>query len=159
MTIICYFTEQVTLVRRSTVLNLPFQLVFPGGSDWQWQKLPRYGINYGRKKVLHYKPLDHWGNKCRYCFLRRKKVTSVSSIHRFLLPLKLLQKWGTLLRAQGHYSQHLISFVTYEWTHEARVLDYTRLDRLARDKHSSLLDPFKFQTKMKCCGYELRSCD
>ncbi len=32
VTIIYYFTDQVTLVRRSTVQNLPFQLVFLGGS-------------------------------------------------------------------------------------------------------------------------------
>jgi hypothetical protein len=158
VTTIYYFTQQVTLVRRSTVQNLPFQLVFLGGSGWQWQ------TDYGTElitavKSLHYRPLDHWGNKCHYCFLRRKKVTSVSSIHRFLLPLKLLQKWCILLWAQGIYSQHFISFVTYQWSHEARVLHYTRLDRLARDKHSSLLVPFKFQRKMKCCGYELRSCD
>jgi hypothetical protein len=34
------------------------------------------------------------------------------------------------------------TFVTYEWAQKARVLQYTRLERLARDKHSILLGPF-----------------
>ncbi len=42
----------------------------------------------------------------------------------------------------GSYSQHFIFFVTCEWVQQARVLQYTRLERLARDKHSSLLGPF-----------------
>jgi hypothetical protein len=29
--------------------------------------------------------------------------------------------------------------VIYDWAQQARVLNYTRLERLARDKHSSLL--------------------
>ncbi len=48
----------------------------------------------------------------------------------------------TPYRAQGAYSQHFIFFVTYHWAQKARVLHYTRLERLARGKHSSLLDPF-----------------
>jgi hypothetical protein len=31
------------------------------------------------------------------------------------------------------------------------VLDYTRLDGLARDKHFSLLGPFVSYKEMKCC--------
>ncbi len=37
------------------------------------------------------------------------------------------------------YLQHFIFFVAYEWAQQARVLDYTRLERLACDKNSSLL--------------------
>ncbi len=33
------------------------------------------------------------------------------------------------------------------------MLDYTRLDGLARDKHSSLLGPFVSYKEMKCCEY------
>jgi len=33
------------------------------------------------------------------------------------------------------------------------VLDYTRLDELARDKHFSLLGPFVIYKEMKCCEY------
>jgi hypothetical protein len=40
------------------------------------------------------------------------------------------------------YSQHLIFFVTYECAKKARVLHYTRLQRLATDKHSNLSVPF-----------------
>jgi len=36
-------------------------------------------------------------------------------------------------------SQHLIFFVTYKWVQKAKVLYYTWLERLARDKHCSLL--------------------
>jgi hypothetical protein len=34
-----------------------------------------------------------------------------------------------------------IFFVTYQWAQEARVLQYTRLERQAKGKHSSLLGP------------------
>ncbi len=37
------------------------------------------------------------------------------------------------------YSQDFIFSITYVWAHVARVLHYTRLEWLARDKHSSLL--------------------
>jgi hypothetical protein len=40
------------------------------------------------------------------------------------------------------HSQHFICFVTYEWIKEARVLQYTTLERLAREKRSSLFGPF-----------------
>jgi hypothetical protein len=43
---------------------------------------------------------------------------------------------------QEPYSQHFVFFVTYEWTWQARVLQKTTLERLAREKHSSLLEPF-----------------
>ncbi len=42
----------------------------------------------------------------------------------------------------GAYSQHFVFFVTNHWTQKARVLHYTSLERLARDKHSNLLNPF-----------------
>jgi hypothetical protein len=43
---------------------------------------------------------------------------------------------------QGQYSQHFIFFVTYEWAHHARLLHFNKLEKLVRDMHSSLLDPF-----------------
>jgi hypothetical protein len=39
-------------------------------------------------------------------------------------------------------SQHFIFFVSYEWAQEESVLYYTKLERVARDKHSSLLGQF-----------------
>jgi hypothetical protein len=33
-------------------------------------------------------------------------------------------------------------FVTYEWAQQARVLHFTRLERLVRDKYSISLGPF-----------------
>jgi hypothetical protein len=42
----------------------------------------------------------------------------------------------------GTYSQHFIFFVTYDWAQQARMLDYTWLEKLARDEHSSFLGPF-----------------
>jgi len=39
-------------------------------------------------------------------------------------------------------SQHFILFVTYESVQLARVVYYTRLERFANDKNSSLLVPF-----------------
>ncbi len=43
------------------------------------------------------------------------------------------------LKSGLYYPQHFIFPVTYEWAHVARVLHYTRLERLVRIKHSSLL--------------------
>jgi hypothetical protein len=40
------------------------------------------------------------------------------------------------------FSQRFIFFITYEWYQYARVLNYTKLERLASDKHFSLLGPF-----------------
>jgi len=44
---------------------------------------------------------------------------------------------------QGRYSQHFIFFGTFKWAHSARALHYNRQEVLARDKHSSVLGPFK----------------
>jgi hypothetical protein len=44
-----------------------------------------------------------------------------------------------LVMNQGPYLQHLIFFVTFVSAQYVRVLHYTRLDRLAMVKHSSLL--------------------
>jgi len=41
----------------------------------------------------------------------------------------------------GPYSQHFIFFVTYDRTNKI-VLHYAKLERIARDKHSSLLGQF-----------------
>jgi hypothetical protein len=38
-------------------------------------------------------------------------------------------------------SQHFIFFVTYKWAQKARMLRYPLLERLAWDKHFSLLYP------------------
>jgi hypothetical protein len=43
---------------------------------------------------------------------------------------------------QGPYSQHFIFYATFQWAQKGRPLHYTRLERLARDQHSILLDPF-----------------
>jgi hypothetical protein len=40
------------------------------------------------------------------------------------------------------YSQHFIFFVAYKWAQQARVYNYTRLERLSSDKNSSLLGQF-----------------
>jgi hypothetical protein len=42
---------------------------------------------------------------------------------------------------QWSYSQCFIFFVTYEFA-KRQVLDYTRLERLSTDKHSSLMGTF-----------------
>ncbi len=43
---------------------------------------------------------------------------------------------------QGSYSQQFIFFITFKWAQKARVLQYTMLERLFKEKHSSLLSPF-----------------
>jgi hypothetical protein len=76
-------------------------------------------------------------NICRIRIYRLNSETrkeSRPSIHPFLK-----HKMNMLL---GPYSQHFIFFVTYEWAEQARVLYCTKLEGLARDKHSSKLGPF-----------------
>jgi hypothetical protein len=46
------------------------------------------------------------------------------------------------IASQGSYSKHFIFFVTCAWAQKVRVFYYTKLERLTRDKDSSLLDPF-----------------
>jgi hypothetical protein len=43
--------------------------------------------------------------------------------------------------SQGLCSKHYMFFITYKWAQWARVLHYTRLERFATDKRSSLLGP------------------
>jgi hypothetical protein len=43
---------------------------------------------------------------------------------------------------QQPYSEHIVFFVTYKWTLQAKSLHFSRLDRLAMDKRSGLLGPF-----------------
>jgi hypothetical protein len=40
------------------------------------------------------------------------------------------------------YTQHFISFVTYQWAQKATVVHYIRLENLYCDKNSSLLEEF-----------------
>jgi hypothetical protein len=51
------------------------------------------------------------------------------------------------------YSQNFIIIIINELAQKTRVLPYTRLEMLARDKHSSVLGPIIVTKKMKCCEY------
>jgi hypothetical protein len=46
------------------------------------------------------------------------------------------------LKKQRPYSQNFIFFVAYKWAQYASVLHYTRVERLASLKYSSLWGPF-----------------
>jgi hypothetical protein len=46
------------------------------------------------------------------------------------------------MRLEGPNSEHFIFFATYEWSHKARVLHYTRLERLDMGKQYSLMGQF-----------------
>ena len=70
--------------------------------------------------------------------LEWKRLTVTNTLAYYDTELIMTVKMFTL---QGPYSQ-LIFFVTFEWALYVTVLLRTRLERLARDKHSSLLDPF-----------------
>jgi hypothetical protein len=50
------------------------------------------------------------------------------------------------------YGHHYSFFVTYEWAKYARVLQYARLEILAKDKHFRLLVPFISNQKIKYCA-------
>ncbi len=52
---------------------------------------------------------------------------------------------------QGPHSEHFIVLITYELAQQARVLHYNGLERLAEDKHSSLMGPFVSYEEMKSC--------
>jgi hypothetical protein len=47
-----------------------------------------------------------------------------------------------MIQAPGSIFTTLHFFGAYEWAPQAGVLYYTILERLAKDKHSSLLQPF-----------------
>ncbi len=50
---------------------------------------------------------------------------------------------------QHLYLQNLVFFINQELVKKVRVLNYTQLERLARDKHSSLLVPIvNMRTKL-----------
>jgi hypothetical protein len=49
----------------------------------------------------------------------------------------------------GPYSQQFIFFATYEMAQLARVLHYSWLEMLVREKHSSLLDSLISYAKNK----------
>ncbi len=58
-----------------------------------------------------------------------------------------------IIANQWLYSQHFIFFVTYEFAKKL-VLDCTRLERLSRDKHSSVMGAFVSYKKMKCGEFD-----
>ncbi len=63
--------------------------------------------------------------------------------HSSLLGLFVIYKENRIVNTpQWPYSQYFIFFITYESAHSAIVLGNTRLEMLARDKHSSLSGPF-----------------
>jgi hypothetical protein len=71
--------------------------------------------------------------------LNRSKchLVKVSYCQTVMLPTTASLKCHNL-SMPGAYSQHLIFFVTYEWTQQARVSYYIRMEGLAMDKHSNL---------------------
>ncbi len=79
------------------------------------------------KPVIHYTMLER---------LARDKQSSL------LGPFESKEEIEVLwMRHLKPYSQCFIFFPTYEWAQQASV--FTKMERLARDKHSSLLGPFK----------------
>jgi hypothetical protein len=62
---------------------------------------------------------------------------------------------------RGRIHNSLFSSQLMKWPNEpecARMLHYLRLEMLARDKHSSLLDPFKGYTKNEVLRISNRKC-
>ncbi len=52
-----------------------------------------------------------------------------------------VQCWEIAVRNQRPYSRHFIFFITYELAQQPRVLHYSWLEILVREKHSSFLEP------------------
>jgi hypothetical protein len=70
--------------------------------------------------------------------LQHSKYWSLTSLMFAGKARSLLLEWSPLM-----HSSPFILFVTYAQAYQARVLQYNRLDWLARDKHPSLLGPFE----------------
>jgi hypothetical protein len=66
----------------------------------------------------------------------------------------LQRKWSVVNVDLGEYLQNFIFFVSYKWAQSARVLYYSRFEKLARYKHSSLMGPFTSLEQMQCFEYE-----
>jgi hypothetical protein len=49
---------------------------------------------------------------------------------------------GSLILLPTSYSQYFIFSMAYEWAQQDRVLQYSRQESLAREKHTSFLGPF-----------------
>jgi hypothetical protein len=84
-------------------------------------------------RVLHYSRLEILG-----------KDTHPNLLDPFTSYAKNEVLWNALL---GLYSQHFLFFVTYELAQQERVLHYSRMEILGKDKHPSLLDPFASYAK------------
>jgi hypothetical protein len=53
-----------------------------------------------------------------------------------------MRKWSVVYKTPGPYSQQFNLFVTYKLTQKARALNYSWLEKLVREEHSSLLEQF-----------------
>ena len=72
-------------------------------------------------------------------------VTTVEIVSLLITSAVTLAQEGKILKLIGKlgpYSQCFIFFVNYEWANQARVFHYPGLERLVRDKRSSLLGSF-----------------
>ncbi len=56
-----------------------------------------------------------------------------------------------LARNSGPYSHYFIFVVTYKSAQKVRVLPFTALESLARDKRYSLVGTFESYKEIKCC--------
>ncbi len=84
-----------------------------------------------------------FAHRVRHYNFRFKSMKGANTLAHFVPLTKTKTKTKVILpRHNGLHSQQFIFFVTYEWNQEARVLHYTRLERLASDKNFSLVDPF-----------------
>ncbi len=74
-----------------------------------------------------------------YARLKRPARTKQFTLLEPLISYKTIEELWVWPR--GLYSQCFIFYVTNEWPQQARVLNYASLERLVRDKPSSLLGP------------------
>jgi hypothetical protein len=65
----------------------------------------------------------------------------------FVHKLSLVSAIGYAVNLYGNL-EHFISFVIYAWAQKTRLLRYTRLKRLTRNKQSVLLCPFEDVKKL-----------
>ncbi len=111
-------------------------------------------VSYNENKVLWIKPYGpiwqhfiffltdeqpQWPRVLHYS--RQEKITRDKSSSLLCTILSYEENEVLWIRPHGSISQNFIFFITYVWAKWARVLHYSRLEKLIRDKHSMLLNP------------------
>ncbi len=85
-----------------------------------------------------------WAQRARVLHYTRLKILAKDKNSSLFGPfISYIENEVLCIGFMGLYSQHFISCITDEWAQQARMLHFTWLEMLARDKHSSWLSQFE----------------